>query len=113
MSISKLKICILLYLLEICSKHKCNYQGEQCYMDEDTLKPFCKCTNQCPLNVNSICVELPNGRTKTFINKCMMEREACTRKETYKLLYERKCDAKVKEGLSCFQFVYFDTWLSP
>eukprot|EP00111_Clytia_hemisphaerica_P019665 TCONS_00058019-protein len=81
---------------QICSTHRCNHQGEQCFIDKDSLKPYCKCSDSCPLEVSTICVESIDRRKKTFINRCMMEREACDRKITYKVLYERKCDPDPK-----------------
>ena len=86
---------------EICSLHKCKYQGEQCLVHETTTKPYCKCIAQCSSEKKPVCGKDTGdvssiSQKKTFISRCVMDREACEKKRMILMQYEGHCQFKRK-----------------
>lgn len=75
---------------EICSRHKCKQQGEECLVSESNHKPYCICIKKCISERNYVCATDARN-TKTFLNECYMNKEACDQKKTWKLLYKGMC----------------------
>ena len=95
--------------IEICSAHKCLIQGQQCLIDEPTVKPYCKCIQQCPRVNKPVCgsdtATTKYSRLQTFTNRCTMDRQACERKRSIRFLYEGSCRFKPKTR------TYLSNWI--
>jgi len=60
------------FLLEICSRHSCKYKGERCLVDDDTLKPYCKCVEKCDTSVSTM-GSLPTEKKPLSITRRRMQ----------------------------------------
>ena len=85
---------------EICSTYKCPIQGQRCLIDKPTVKPYCKCIQQCPRVDRPVCgsdtATATYSRLQTFTSRCAMDREACERQRSIRFLYEGSCQFKPK-----------------
>ncbi|XP_065641560.1 uncharacterized protein LOC100198750 [Hydra vulgaris] len=81
---------------EICANYQCLQQGSQCFVDEATNKPQCKCNEHCNNTRSYVCGK-DSSKSVTYINLCHLDKEACQKE--IKISVENQGRCKVQQTL--------------